>query len=68
MTKYSKKELWLHKILECIYEESGMQEIENLIDIVQAHSHDDELVGEILDFSYDKREAEASKFFSRVER
>jgi hypothetical protein len=66
MTKYSKKELWLHKFLECIYEERGMQEIENLIDIVQAHSHDDELVGEILDFSYDKREAEASKFFFRV--
>ena len=64
MKVYTQKEIWLHKLLNCIYEERGLQEIENLVDMVNKHMpQDEELEGEILDFIYDKRREKAVEHF-----
>ena len=61
---YSKEELWLHKFLECIYQERGESEISNLFDIVNKHMQEEtEMGGQILDFIYDKRRERAKEFF-----
>lgn len=57
---YTQKEVWLHKMLECIYEERGLKEIEDIFDIVEKHMPDEkELKGEILEYIYDNREKTA---------
>jgi hypothetical protein len=65
MTKayYKQKEVWLHKMLECIYEERGLKEIEDIFDIVEKHMPEEkELKGEILDYIYDNRKKRAQEY------
>ena len=64
MKVYTQKEIWLHKILECIYEERGLKEIEDIFDIVEKHMPGEtELKGEILDYIYDNRKRKATEGF-----
>ena len=64
MKVYTQKEIWLHKLLTCIYEEKGLSEIENLVDVVYKHMpEDEELAGQILDFIYDTRKKKAMQYF-----
>lgn len=55
--RYTQKEIWLHKLLDCIYKEKGQEGIKELENMVEDHASKQdlfELHGQILDFVYDR--------------